>query len=152
MATGADRVLENVRQPHRGRDDGHDIAPDGVEVRAVRVRPEIVSSIDVRDLNVVLERLAPLADDERFDLIIATNILVYYGVFEQSLALANIASMLRPGGLLLSNNVLVELPTTPLHAIGHSSTTYSDRPDDSDDVVWYRRQYSACVRLEPDRP
>ena len=114
--------------------------PGGVELRAVRVRPEIVSSIDVRDLNVVLERLAPLADDERFDLIVATNILVYYDVFEQSLALANIASMLRPGGLLLSNNVLVELPTTPLHAIGHSRTTYSERPDDSDDVVWYRRQ------------
>jgi hypothetical protein len=114
--------------------------PEGVELRAIRVHPEIVSSIDVRELNVVLERLAPLPDDERFDLIVATNILVYYGVFEQSLALANIASMLRPGGLLLSNNVLVELPTTPIRSIGHSRTAYSDQPDDSDDVVWYRRQ------------
>jgi len=114
--------------------------PDGVDVRAVRVRPDVVSSIDVRDVNVVLERLGPLADDERFDLIIATNILVYYSVFEQSLALANIASMLRPGGFLLSNNVLVELPTTPLHAIGHNRAIYSDRPDDSDDIVWYRRK------------
>jgi hypothetical protein len=114
--------------------------PDGVEVRAVRVLPEVLSSIDVRDLNVVLERLAPLADDERFDLLIATNVLVYYDVFEQSLALANVASMLRPGGILLSNNVLVELPTTPVHAIGHSSATYSDRRDDNDDIVWYRRQ------------
>ena len=94
----------------------------------------------MRDLNVVLERLAPLAGDERFDIIIATNILVYYGVFEQSLALANIASMLRPGGFLLSNNVLVELPTTPVHAVGHNRATYSDGPDDSDDIVWYRRQ------------
>jgi hypothetical protein len=114
--------------------------PAGVELRAVRVRPEIVSSIEVRDLNIVLERLTPLGDDERFDLIVATNILVYYDVFEQSLALANIASMLRPGGFLLSNNVLVELPTTPIRSIGHSRTAYSDRPDDSDDVVWYRRQ------------
>ena len=88
----------------------------------------------------MLERLAPLPDDERFDLIVATNILVYYGVFEQSLALANIAAMLRPGGFLLSNNVLVELPTTPLHAIGDSKVIYSDRPDDSDDIIWYRRQ------------
>jgi SAM-dependent methyltransferase len=112
---------------------------DGVDVRAVRIRPDVVSSLDVRDVNVVLERL-PLADEERFDLIVATNVLVYYDVFEQSLALANIASMLRPGGFLLSNNVLVELPTTPLHAIGHSRTVYSDRPDDSDDIVWYRRQ------------
>jgi predicted TPR repeat methyltransferase len=100
----------------------------------------VVSSVDARDLNIVLERLAPLPDDERFDLIVATNILVYYGVFEQSLALANIAAMLRPGGFLLSNNVLVELPTTPLHAIGDSKVIYSDRPDDSDDIIWYRRQ------------
>jgi hypothetical protein len=114
--------------------------PDGVDVRAVRIRPDVVSSVDVRDMNVVLERLAPLPDDERFDLIIATNILVYYGVFEQSLALANIASMLRPGGFLLSNNVLVELPTTPVHAVGDNRVTYSDRPDDTDDIVWYRRQ------------
>ena len=82
-------------------------------MRAIRIRPEVIPSIAVRFVNIVLERLTPLADDERFDLIIATNVLVYYNVFEQSLALANIASMLRPSGLLLSNNVLVELPTTP---------------------------------------
>jgi hypothetical protein len=114
--------------------------PDGVDVRSVRVGPEMVSSIEVRDVNIVLERLAPLADDERFDLIIATNVLVYYSVFEQSLALANVASMLRPGGFLLSNNVVVELPTTPVHAIGDNRVVYSDRPDDSDDIVWYLRQ------------
>jgi hypothetical protein len=113
---------------------------DGVDVRTVRVRPDVALSIDVRDVNVVLERLAPLADDERFDVIVATNILVYYGVFEQSLALANIASMLRPGGFLLSNNVLVELPTTPVRAIGHNRAIYSDAADDSDDIIWYRRQ------------
>jgi len=116
-------------------------APAGVDVRAVRIRPDAVSSLDVRDLNIVLERLSPLADEERFDLIVATNMLVYYSVFEQSLALANVASMLRPGGFLLSNNVLVELPTTPLHAIGDTRVIYSDDPDDSDDIVWYRRQY-----------
>ena len=111
-----------------------------VEVRTVRVRPDVVSSIDVRDVNIVLERVVSLADEVRFDLIIATNILVYYSVFEQSLALANVASMLRPGGFLLSNNVLVELPTTPLHAIGHNRAIYSDHADDSDDIVWYRRE------------
>ena len=87
--------------------------PDGVDLRAARIRPEVVSSLEVRDLNIVVERLAPLADEDRFDLIVATKILVCYSVFEQSLARANVASMLRPGGILLSNNVLVELPTTP---------------------------------------
>jgi len=119
---------------------GVPLPPEGVDMRAIRIRPEVIPSIDVRDVNIVLERLAPLADDERFDLIIATNVLVYYNVFEQSLALANIASMLRPSGFLLSNNVLVELPTTPMHAIGDNRVIYSDRPDDSDDIVWYQRQ------------
>jgi hypothetical protein len=115
-------------------------APDGVDLRAVRVRPDVVLSIEPHDLNVVVERLVATPDDDRFDLIVATNVLVYYNVFEQSLALANIAAMLRPGGVLLSNNVLVELPTTPLHAIGHSTAIYSDRPDDRDDIIWYVRR------------
>jgi hypothetical protein len=115
-------------------------APSGIDVRAVRIRPEIVMSLQVRDLNIVVERLDPVADDERFDLVIATNILVYYDVLEQSLALANIAGMLRPGGLLLSNNVLVELPTTPIRSIGHTDAIYSDLPDDRDQIVWYTRQ------------
>jgi hypothetical protein len=93
----------------------------------------------VRDLNVVAERLDPLPEGDQFDLVIATNILVYYDVLEQSLALANIAAMLRPGGFLLSNNVLVELPTTPMRSVGHTDAVYSDRPDDRDQVVWYRR-------------
>ena len=114
--------------------------PDGIAMRAVRVRPDIVLAIEVRDLNVVVERLVPASDEDRFDIIVATNILVYYDVFEQSLALANIASMLRPGGFLLSNNVLVELPVIPVRAVGDTRTVYSDRPDDSDDVIWYRRQ------------
>src|SRR5438552_3007486 len=50
-----------------------------------------------RDLNIVLQRPEPLAPNERFDLIVATNILIYYDVFEQSLALSNVARMLRPG-------------------------------------------------------
>jgi hypothetical protein len=111
-----------------------------VEVRAVRVRPDLVSTIEPHDLNIVVERLVTGEDGDRFDLVVATNVLVYYSVFEQSLALANLASMLRPGGVLLSNNVLVELPTTPLRAVGHSTTSYSDRPDDRDDVIWYVRR------------
>jgi hypothetical protein len=113
--------------------------PDGITARAVRVRPDVVLAIDVRDVNVVVERLVPASDQARFDLMIATNILVYYDVFEQSMALANIAAMLRPGGFLLSNHVLVELPTTPMHAIGDTRTIYSNQADDSDDILWYLR-------------
>jgi hypothetical protein len=115
-------------------------APDGVEVRAVRVRPDVLRSLQVRDMNIVVERIDPLPDVERFDLVVATNVLVYYDVLEQSLALANIAAMLRPGGFLLSNNVLVELSTTPIRSIGHTEAIYSNQPDDRDQIVWYRRE------------
>jgi hypothetical protein len=76
----------------------------------VRIRPNVVRAIAPHDLNIVLQRPDPLPDVERFDLVIATNILIYYDVFEQSLALANSARMLRPGGFLLSNNPVFELP------------------------------------------
>ena len=75
-----------------------------VDVRAVRVPPAVVLTVMPHDLNIVLQRLEPLAPGERFDLIIATNLLVYYDVFERSLALANVEKMLRPGGLFLANN------------------------------------------------
>ena len=56
----------------------------------------------------------------RVDLIVATNVLVYYSVFEQSLALSNVASMLRPGGLFLSNQVVQPLPSIPMELLGHT--------------------------------
>jgi hypothetical protein len=107
-------------------------------VRAVRVKPQYVSRVSPVDLNIVLQRL-DLDASEKFDLIIATNILVYYDTFEQSLALANIASMLRPSGFLLSNNGLAELPSIPMRSVGYQTAVYSDRPADGDHIVWYRR-------------
>ena len=116
-------------------------APAGigdVKVRAVRVRPTIVAFITPEDTNIVLQRLeAP--GGQGFDLLIATNILVYYDVFEQSLALANVERMLRPGGLLLSNNALLELPGSHMHSGGYETVAYSDRPGDGDHIVWYQR-------------
>jgi SAM-dependent methyltransferase len=111
-----------------------------VQVRAVGVRPSIVLSILPEDLNIVLQRRERSPDAERFDLIVATNIFVYYDAFEQSLALANVARMLRPGGILLSNNALVELPATPMKRAGAMTVVYSDRPDDNDHVFWYVRR------------
>lgn len=110
-----------------------------LKVRAVSMRPAIVSMIEPQDLNVVLQRMS-LAPGERFDLIVATNILVYYDVFEQSLALANIERMLRPGGLLLSNNALLELPGSGVRSVGYDTAVYSNRAGDGDHIVWYQRQ------------
>ena len=81
-------------------------------MRAVAVRPAVTLSIAPQDLNIIVQRLEPLPDAERFDLIVATNILVYYDAFDQALALANISKMLRPGGYFVTNYAVS--PVAPL--------------------------------------
>lgn len=119
-------------------------APAGagsIQVRAVQVRPEVVLSTTPQDLNIVLQRLEPRAADERFDLIVATNILLYYEVFEQWLALANVAKMLHPRGVFLSNNPVFELPSTPMKGVGYTDVVYyTDRQRPGDRLLWYQRQ------------
>jgi hypothetical protein len=110
----------------------------GLKVRAVSIRPTFVSRITPVDLNIVLQR-PDLAAAEHFDLIIATNILVYYDTFEQSLALLNVERMLQPGGFLLSNNALLELPFSRVRSVDYLTVVYSDRPDDGDHIIWYQR-------------
>ena len=111
-----------------------------VDVRAVRIPSSVVASITPRDLDIVLQHLKPTAGGPPFDLIVATNIFVYYGAFEQALALVNVASMLGPGGLLLSNNALPERLVPSMKAIGSTPVVYSDRRDDRDQIIWYQRQ------------
>jgi SAM-dependent methyltransferase len=116
-------------------------APSGVadvRVRALSVRPAVVTAIEPRDLNIVVQRLEG-PEAERFDLIVATNILVYYDRFEQSLALANIARMLRPGGLFLTNYAVA--PAAPFDPAAFLTTTvYFDRQQNGDTLFWYRRR------------
>jgi len=80
-----------------------------VRARAVDLRPEAVLDVSGEELNIVLERLST-TETSRFDLVVTTNVLVYYESFEQALAVSNIASMLRDGGLLMTNQP-VPLPT-----------------------------------------
>jgi hypothetical protein len=107
-----------------------------VDVRTVTVRPAIALRVEPLDLNVVLQRSAT----HRFDLVVATNVFVYYDVLEQVLALANVRSMLKPGGFLLSNNALLELPSSGMRSVGYVTTEYSDTRDDGDHIVWYRAE------------
>jgi hypothetical protein len=110
---------------------------DDVKVRAVEVRAAIAPNVTPVDVNVVLQRI-DLPADERFDLVIGTNVFLYYDEFQQALALSNIERMMRPGGVLLSNNALVELPSSRLRLAGSTTVAYSDRPDNGDTVVWYK--------------
>jgi len=110
----------------------------GIKLRAVRVRPEFLRRMRALDVNIVLQR-EEAPEDARFDLLIATNTFVYYDTFEQSLALANVQSMLRPGGFLLTNNLLLELPASRMKSVDYVSVEYSAREADGDQIMWYRR-------------
>lgn len=112
------------------------VAGAQVDVRTVSVRPAVAQRIEPVDLNIVLQR----DDAHRFDLVVATNVFVYYDVLEQVLALANVRAMLRPGGFLLSNNALLELPSSGMRSVGYVTVEYSDVRDDGDHVVWYRAE------------
>jgi SAM-dependent methyltransferase len=105
---------------------------DLVRMRAVRVRPDVVQAIAPEDLDIVLQRMEPLAAGDLYDLIVATNVLVYYDVFEQSLALANVAAMLRPGGVFLSNQAVEPLGGIPMESLGHVDIPMEDLPASTD--------------------
>ena len=111
----------------------------GVETRAVRIRPEVVLACEPADVNIVLERLN-LDSGERFDIVVATNVFVYYEKFEQALALENVVAMLKPGGFLLSNDQLPEFPGAPLALAGSTTVWYSELPRAGDSVRWYRKR------------
>jgi SAM-dependent methyltransferase len=116
-------------------------AAGAVVIRSVRVRPEFTRSIDVQDTNIVLQRIEPLPPEQRFDLIVATNVLVYYDVFDQCLALTNIARMLQPGGVLLSNTDVPVLPHLPLARIGYTELVYTDKVNAADRLIWFQRTH-----------
>jgi len=115
--------------------------PDGISgyaTRAVKVRPAIVNRIQPVDLNIVYQRL-PLAAGNRFDLIIGTNIFLYYGEFEQALARVNVAAMLGPGGYLLSNDKLEDAVTGGLEQVQATDIPMTVPPVISDHIYCYRR-------------
>lgn len=125
-----------------GRDIGREIpalappaAAGSVRARAVRIQPVVVSALSPLDANIVVDRLV-LPDDERFDLIVATNVLLYYDVFEQALASSNIAAMLRSGGVFLTNTAV--FPTPPLQASA-SYLRVTHTPERYDEMYWYIR-------------
>jgi predicted TPR repeat methyltransferase len=111
-------------------------APKGIVVRAVAVQPKYASRIESRDSNVV----GQVVDGEAFDLVVATNILVYYDRFQQALAMNGIARMMNAGGVFLSNTVLPAQRPAALEYLGRRSVSYSVSGSYGDDVVVYRRK------------
>ena len=110
----------------------------GVRARAVTVAPEIVRTIRPLAASIVSDRI-DLPEGERFDLVVATNVLLYYDTFEQTLALDAIAALLRPGGVLLTNDAVLEVPEIPMRSQGYVSVAFSNRQGDGERMVFYVR-------------
>jgi hypothetical protein len=113
-------------------------AAGSTQTRAVSVRPDIVGRVTPLDVNVVYQRLNWSADCA-YDLVIGTNIFLYYGAFEQSLARANVSAMLRPGGFLISNDKLADTAPSELTDVLEVPIDMSEQPLIQDIVFFYRR-------------
>jgi len=105
--------------------------------RAVNIRPGVVMKITPVDMNVVYQTLA-LPPEQQFDLVIGTNIFVYYGGLEQALARANLATMIKPGGFLLTNEALPG--TAPSKLADSLQTSALVGQGDTEYVYGYVRQ------------
>jgi hypothetical protein len=74
-------------------------------------------------------------------LIVGTNIFLYYGAFEQALALENAGAALKPGGLLLTNDRLPEVPGGTMRLSGVTEVRYDVPGVNARDAVgWYQRK------------
>jgi len=72
---------------------------NGQRGKTLAVSAQAASALRATPLDIVTQRL----DGERFDLVVATNILPYFDDPQLALAVANIAAMVTPGGAFLHN-------------------------------------------------
>jgi hypothetical protein len=100
----------------------------------MQVRRKLTLRCQPENLNIVLERI-PLAEADRFDLMVGTNVFIYYDSFERSLALENAGGMLKHGGLLLTNDRLPDVRGGSMRQAGLTDVQYN-----RDAVGWYEKQ------------
>ncbi len=110
-----------------------------LETRAVEIRPDVILSFKPVDLNIVFEQFDPSAT-KRFDVIIATNVFLYYDTLEQALALQNISTLLKPAGFFLTNDLLPGLPQVPMRSTGYTPVRYGEGGEWGDNIFWWQRQ------------
>jgi chemotaxis methyl-accepting protein methylase len=92
----------------------------------------------VLNVNIVTERL----DGHAFDLVIATNVFIYYDALEQALALSNVEAMLKPGSFLLANVSAPMLTSVTIRPVDTTTTRYTSPRNGTEDIfdfiVWYK--------------
>ncbi|MGB9491721.1 MAG: hypothetical protein WCA92_14765, partial [Terriglobales bacterium] len=70
---------------------------------------------------------------------LGTDIFIYYDAFERSLARANIAAMLRPGGYLLSNDKFPDNVPSGLASALDTTLVVARDPDRTDTMFCYQK-------------
>jgi hypothetical protein len=110
-----------------------------VTMRAVAIRPRYTAQMPGFDLNVVTQTM-DVPDGQGFDLVVATNVLVYYDLFQQALAMGSIAHMMNHGGIFLANHALPAQHAQALEYLGRRTVAYTPSGAYGDDVVVYRRR------------
>jgi hypothetical protein len=126
-----------------GKDVGNRVTPIAVpdEVsgeiwnRAIAVRPNVVKNLTPVDMNIVFQSVS-LPADKQFDLVIGTNIFVYYGSLEQSLARANIGTMVKAGGFLITNEALPDKAPSNLKDSLKTTIDIASSPKQMTDYVF----------------
>jgi hypothetical protein len=111
----------------------------GLTLRAVAIAPRFASRVTPLNLNVVAQR-AELGQGQAFDLVVATNILVYYDRFQQALAMASIARMMNPGGIFLANDALSAHHVQSLEFVDRHTVAFATSGHNGDNVLAYRRR------------
>ncbi len=110
-----------------------------VTMRAAAIRPEFAARFKGYDLNAVTQTM-DVPEGQGFDLVVATNVLVYYDLFQQALAMSSIAHMMNPGGIFLANHALPALHPKELEYLGGRNVKYTPSGAYGDDVVVYRKR------------
>jgi hypothetical protein len=110
-----------------------------VTMRAVAIRPKFAAQMRGYDLNVVTQTM-DVPEGQGFDLVVATNVLVYYDLFQQALAMGSIAHMMNHGGIFLANHALPAQHAPALEFLGRRTVAYTPSGAYGDDVVVYRRR------------
>ncbi len=110
-----------------------------VTIRAVAVRPRYAAQVRGFDMNVVTQTM-DVPEGQGFDLVVATNVLVYYDLFQQALAMSSIAHMMNHGGIFLANHALPAQHVQTLEFLGRRTVAYTPSGAYGDDVVVYRRR------------
>jgi hypothetical protein len=72
--------------------------------KTLMVDLDVARAVHAQSMNILTERRA-----KRYDLVVATNVLLYFNSDELSLALANISAMMAAGGYFMHNEVRGEI-------------------------------------------